>query len=118
MNYEADFYATLLNLTPKDREDLTGLTHEDDFLDQVVGDYAANWRRRQKAGIPVTQIRRFALVRMTFVAVKYSFDKPRHHGVEVAFAMWLCERVERLAEDMARAELMRLSVSSQQGERR
>lgn len=105
MTYEAGFYATLLNLSLEERKDLEELTHEDEFLDQVVGDYSAIWRRRQKAGIPVTQIRRSALVRMTFVAVKYSFHKPKHHCVEVAFAFWLCERVERLAEDMARAEL-------------
>lgn len=105
MNYDNDFYATMMNLSPEEGKDLAELTGDNEFLDQVVGEYAAIWSRCQKNGGSLVRIRRRILVRMKFAALEHSSAGHKSAGVEAAFTLWLCERVERHAEDMAKAEI-------------
>ncbi|CAN5359600.1 hypothetical protein BH09VER1_BH09VER1_53100 [soil metagenome] len=99
----ADFYATWLGLSQEERKELNQLTMDDEFLEKIVGDYVLVWKRRQKAATPVVYIRRLILLRAAMAAVKYSFDRECSYRVELAFSLWLCERVEYRASELGKA---------------
>ncbi len=100
----ADFYAKWLGLSQKEREELNVLTGDEQFLQGMVGDYVQVWKRRQKAATPVVYIRRLILIRAAMEAVKYSFDRECSCRVELAFSLWLCERVEQRANELEKRE--------------
>ena len=96
----ADFYAKWLRLSQKEQEELDVLTTDDEFLERIVGDYVQMWKHRQKAGTPVVYIRRLVLLRSAMAAVEYRFDRECSYRVELAFSLWLCERVEQRASEL------------------
>lgn len=99
-----DFYAKWLGLSQEEREELAVLTNDDEFLQEIIGDYVLVWRRRQKAATPAVYIRRLILLRAAMAAMKYSFDRDCSYRVELAFSLWLCERVEYRASELEKRE--------------
>jgi hypothetical protein len=100
----ADFYVKWLGLSHEEQEELHVLTLDGGFLEKIVRDYILVWRNRQKAATPVIYIRRLILVQAAMTAVKYSFDRECSYRVELAFALWLCERVEHHASKLGKME--------------
>lgn len=103
-NISADFYVKWLGLSLEEEEELHALTTDDEFFERIVEDCAEEWRNRQKTATPVAFIRRLILQRSAMVAVNYSFDCKCSYRVELAFALWLCDRVEDLAWKIAKVE--------------
>lgn len=100
-----EYYATLLALSQDERDELKQLAQNDAFLEQVVQDYAFTWKKCREAQTPARLIRRTFLVRAALVAIKYSFSREcGDNRVEVAFALWFCDQIERLADDLAKAD--------------
>jgi hypothetical protein len=99
-NTSADFYVKWLGLSLEEEEELHALTMDGEFLERTIGDYALEWTNRQKGAMPVTYIRRLILQRTAMVAVNHSLDCKCSYRVELAAALWLCERVEHRAQEL------------------
>ncbi len=93
-----DFYATFLGLSDDERAELKRITLDDDFVQAAIGTYPVEWRKRREAGTPCRMIRRIFLVRILI-----NFLKRAPSGASckaaTAFSLWLCDCVERYAED-------------------
>lgn len=94
----ADFYATFLGLSDEERAELQRITLDDDFVQAAIGTYPVDWRRCQDTGTPCQMIRRTFLVRILI-----NFFKRTPNGasgnVATAFSLWLCDCVERYADE-------------------
>lgn len=110
-----DFYVKWLGLSPEEQKKLTALTLDGEFLEKIVQDYVSVWRDRQRAATPVVYVRRLILVQAAMTAVKYSFDRGCSYRVELAFALWLCERVEHHASKLGKMEGLSGDTSPPEG---
>lgn len=102
-HFSADFYVEWLGLSLEEEEELHVLNMDDECLETIVSDYAPEWRNRQKATTPVPLIRRLILQRSAMLAVKCTVDCKCSYRVELAFALWLCERAEHRAQKLEKA---------------
>jgi len=68
-----------------------------DFLERNAMDYALEWRNRLGATTTELYVRRLILQRAAMEAVSQSLDCKCSYRVELALALWLCERVEQRA---------------------
>lgn len=111
----ADFYIKWLDLSHEEQEKLHALTVDGELLEKIAQDYVLVWRNRQKAATPVVYIRRLILMQAAMTAVKYSFDRECSYRVELAFALWLCERVEHHASKLEKMEGLSGDTSPPEG---
>lgn len=86
-----------------EEEELHLLTMDVEYLETIVRDYALEWRNRQKATTPVPLIRRLILQRSAMLAVECTVDCKCSYRVELAFALWFCERTEHRAQKLEKA---------------
>jgi len=99
------FYKAFFCLNEEEQEVFDGLTEEDDTLNQTVANCADMWRNQLRGSYPDPVLcRQMFLVRAVLISAKRGVKDGYGTMVAAAFALYLCDRVERLVLELDRKE--------------
>ena len=96
-----DFYAAFFNLTADARAEFEFLVEDDDTLENTVADCADLWRGKMRVIYqdPIL-CRHVFLARSTLIAAKGGIKNGYGCQVAAAFALYLCDRIERRVREL------------------
>ena len=96
-----DFYAVFFNLSGDARAEFEFLVEDDDILENTVADCANLWRDKMRVIYqdPIL-CRHVFLARSTLIAAKGGIKNGYGCQVAAAFALYLCDRIERRVREL------------------
>jgi hypothetical protein len=101
----SNFYPAFFALTGEARREFEIMVEEDEILEKTVSDCAAMWRGKMRQIYPDPVLcRQIFLARCVVIAANYGVRKGCGCHVAAAFALYVCDRVERLVFELDREE--------------
>lgn len=99
------FYAAFFGLAGEARKEFEILIADDEVLEKTVADCAAMWRGKLREIYPDPVLcRQIFLARSVVIAAKHGVRKGCGCQVAAAFALYVCDRVERRVFELDQEE--------------